>query len=118
MIAALLLLSGCAGTTGIDSAKQDAPEDAQAFGCAELATEAVAISAADQSGSVKLLKVRAPEIVKDRRDSFATPSGAGESLVLSCEGRGVWSDGGKYRVRYRVSVDSDGEAWVFYKPIF
>jgi hypothetical protein len=63
-----------------------------------------------------LLKVRNPRVVTDNRDTYATPSGNGEELILECKGRGVWSDGSYSPVAVRYSIDSDGEVWYQYEP--
>ena len=51
--------------------------------------------------------------------SFRRPQqeGAGESLLLGCEGPGVWSDGTKSDVRLRATIDSEEQEWVFYKAM-
>lgn len=85
--------------------------------CDDLADEAVRISAEDAGLGAKLLKVREARTVEDNRDTYQTPTGSDEALVLACRGEGAWSDGSKIDVRIELSVDSDGESWVFFKGI-
>ena len=84
--------------------------------CNTLADDAVRISS-EQESLVELLKVRSPTVVTNNVDSYKLPSGTGESLVLKCEGMGVWSDGSKVGVILKATIDADGDTWVEYQQI-
>lgn len=85
------------------------------YDCDDLASEAVRISAEDD-GLITLLKVRNPTIVKDNRYTFSTPSGDEDNLILSCDGSGVWSTGETVDVVMRLTIDSDGDQFVYFAP--
>jgi hypothetical protein len=87
------------------------------YTCQDLSAEAVRISAEDNNALVTLLKVRIPRLVEDNISTYALPTGGGETLVLACAGTGVWSDGTSTKVRMKLTVDADGDSWVFYRPV-
>jgi hypothetical protein len=81
--------------------------------CDQLATEAVELS---EDEPVELLKVRALDVDLDQQTSgWDAPTGADETVVLRCTGRGVWSDGSKQGVRLELSVDADEDYFVSYQ---
>jgi hypothetical protein len=86
--------------------------------CDLAADEAIRISGEQQNAFVQLLKVRSVHMVKDNRDSFETPTGTGEEIVIKCQGTGVWSDGDRTtEVIIRVSADADEDTWIYYEPV-
>lgn len=102
-------------SAGDDLAGMEAAE----YDCADLASDAVSISAENSNGfQSELLKVRSPRVVEDNRSTYELPRGNGESLVLACEGVGVWDDMEKTRVRLEQTIDSDGDSWVSYEAIY
>ena len=110
-----LLASGCGGLSeAIDTVADQSTS--VAYGCDELADEAVRISE-EGDGFLTLLKVRDPETVEDNRETYTLPSGDDEELILKCEGTGVWSSGDKSPVSLKWTVDADGDEWVLYKPM-
>jgi hypothetical protein len=113
-----------ASSTAADSsasadAGQDPPADALvSYTCDDLSRDAVRISAKNKA-LVTLLKVREPRMVRDNRSTYVIPTGARESLVLACKGTGVWSDGDSTtNVRMQLTIDADGDSWVFYRPVW
>ena len=97
--------SGATGLAGLD------PEDA----CATTAEEAVRVSE-EQHPPVRLEDVEDLRVVEDRRESHEVPTGGGDETVLTCRGTGVWSDGDTTTpVLVRVTVDSEGQYFVFYE---
>lgn len=81
--------------------------------CAQLAGEAVELSEGEPT---ELLKVRALDVDLDQQESgWDAPTGAGETVVLRCTGRGVWSDGSKQNVRLELTVDADEDYFVSYQ---
>ena len=86
--------------------------------CDELAEDAVRISAEDTGLSVKLLKIHDPTLVEDHRDDYEAPTGSDRQPVMACRGGGSWADGDTVDVRVELSVDADGESWVFFEPMY
>jgi len=86
--------------------------------CDELAEDAVRISAEDTGLSVKLLKIHDPRLVEDNRDDYEPPTGSSRQRLMACRGGGSWADGDTVDVRVELSVDADGESWVFFKPMY
>lgn len=80
--------------------------------CQQLAAEAAAVSAGDP---IELLKVRELQEEFRRRFNYDPPEGADETLLLSCTGTGVWSDGQRTPVEVRLTVDADGDRFVWYE---
>lgn len=122
-IAAAIVTAGVIGNFVSNmSGNADLPSDSSAdttessYSCADLADEAVRIST-DNDSAVRLLKVRALQTVQDNRSTYATPTGDREAVILVCEGGGVWSSGGHAKVRLRLTIDSDGDKFVFYRAI-
>ena len=103
----MLLLAGC-GAGADDESTSRSAEDVT---CADLASEAVALS---EDEGVRLLKVREPEIELDQRSTYQRPSGTEETAILRCLGTGVWSDGTTSNVRLTLKVDADGDAFIGY----
>ncbi|TGN64227.1 hypothetical protein EXE59_09875 [Nocardioides eburneiflavus] len=106
-------ISGYLSEAGVDVASGSL-EDVT---CDELADDAVRISEEDTGLGTKLLKVREPRVVEDNRATYEAPTGTNEEVVLACRGQGSWEDGSDVDVRVELTVDSDGDAWVFYKPM-
>jgi len=86
------------------------------YDCDYLADEAVRISA-ENTQVVLLLKVRDPSIVQDNRASYEVPTGTKDTLILRCEGLGVYNDGEDAPTRLDWTVDSDGDQYVLFKPL-
>jgi hypothetical protein len=85
------------------------------FSCDQLAAEAARMP---KNGNVQLLKVRSPGIVQDNRRSYTKPTGTGDALILSCQGTGVWSDGGPDSpVLLKLTIDKDGDTFTGYEPL-
>jgi hypothetical protein len=114
LLVAFLASSAVTGCSAIEEAVAD--QGAAAMDCDILADDAVRISN-EQESMVELLKVRSPTVVTDNTDSYTLPTGTGESLILKCEGMGVWSDGSNDKVRLKATIDADGETWVSYQAI-
>jgi hypothetical protein len=90
--------------------------DLATVSCDDAVAEAVAISAASGDLTMKLLKVREPAIIEDRRTDFQLPAGTDDALVLACGGAGVWEDGSNSPVRVEVRVDADEDVFISYEP--
>ena len=90
----------------------------ESYTCEDLVEEAVRISDEADAAVVKLLDVRSPEVVEDNLASYTVPSGDEDVLALRCEGTGVWTDGTDDRVSLEATVDSEGQTWVYYEPIY
>jgi hypothetical protein len=117
--AALVVLSGCAAASDLagDVTSAATGADVDDLTCDDLVEESVSIS---EDQAISLLKVRQPEILKDNRPIAQDdlPSGAGETLVMSCVGTGVWSDGdSKTKVKMSVKIDADAEMFIYYQAI-
>jgi hypothetical protein len=130
LAAALTTFCGCAAVPTTDGAspatrERDSPAVASdetpslmSVGCKRLGKQAAEISDEQSNGmSLILLKVRAPRIIKDNRETYKLPKGDKETLLLSCRGTGVWSDMSKSPVLLRWTVDADGDDFVAYEPI-
>jgi hypothetical protein len=103
-----------AGMTGC-AALEEVASSTTSLDCDQLADEAVRISEEQTGGlQLQLLKVRNPQVVTDNRDTYDVPAGNSESLILKCQGMGVWSDGSNSEVMVKATVDSDGDEWVRY----
>lgn len=100
--------------TGVDVASQDV----DSITCDDLGDEAVRISEGDTGFSVKLLKIHEPQLVEDNRDDHNVPTGTDRERIMVCRGGGSWADGDTVDVRVELSVDADGEQWVFFKPVY
>lgn len=70
------------------------------YDCDDLATETETLGA--NAAGYELLKVRKPTVVKDNRLTYDVPNGAGQSLILRCDGTGVFNSGDVLRVCPRV----------------
>jgi hypothetical protein len=57
------------------------------------------------------------KVKKDNRETFKTPKGDKEAVILQCRGAGVWSDGRNTDVRLKLTVDSDGEQFIGFAEI-
>lgn len=86
-----------------------------AMTCERLGDAAAAMD--HEHALVTLLDVREARATVDHRSDYTLPTGADDATVLECEGTGVWSDGSKSPVRVRLTVDAEGESWVYYEPI-
>lgn len=99
----MVAMSGCGGSGG----------EFAGYTCEDLAEEAVRISAEAANG--ELMKVRDPQIVTDNRETFEMPQGVNDALVLECQGMGVWNSGVNYPVLLSLTVDADGDGFVYYE---
>lgn len=82
--------------------------------CASLSEEAAGISVGQD---VELIKVRSPKVVRDNRKTLKLPKGTKDALVMSCKGRGVWSDSDNSSVLVSLTIDADGDAFIAYKEL-
>lgn len=109
---ALIALVGL-GLTGCSAVAEEASQAAmESFDCDDLAQDAVRAS---EGKTIELLKVRSPRMLVDNRTTYSEPTGTGESLILKCEGMGVWSDGSNSSVVIKSTIDADGDTWTQYQ---
>ena len=116
-------LIGCAAPVeeqSPDDSSEEAPADGgENINCDFLVDEAIKLSKeqSEQNQGVTLLKVRHPKIKIDNRETFETPKGDEDAVILQCRGAGVWSDGGDADVRLKLTVDSDGDQFIGFEEI-
>ena len=86
--------------------------------CDELAEDAVRISEENNMGTVKpvLLKIRDSRVVSDKQPTAEAPA-SGEIDVLTCKGTGVFNIGVEAPVNFKMTLDSDGDYFVYYEPV-
>lgn len=112
---AILAVIGALSLWGwVSSSGLFSPASLSSYDCEDLAEEAMSLSEGEFS---QLLDVRQPHIVEDHREDYELPTGTDESLVIECEGLGVWSHGTNSPVSLRLTVDADGQAWIRYQDL-
>ena len=85
--------------------------------CAQLAAAAVRFSSdIEYPGDPLLEGVTGLSRLEDHREGLRVPPPGEVALIMTCSGRGRWADGSVAPIVLELTLDSGGEAWIYYVP--